>query len=236
MADGIQSLARNQLFPEIKIRSARQTIWRGITTIQLPERYSNTFTEIWDDSKRFLFAPMDSNTVCWLAVRNGTFEGQNNPENIRETLLNEYQHFHPLLKELLLKSSNFIRNELADLGSEKRNWYHNRIVFIGDAIHATTPNLAQGGCQAMEDAFCLANLMKNSTGDFSNLFPLYQNLRNNKVSYIIKTSWRFGKMMDSPLRTFIMNCFFKYAPNSFFVRLERRLNDLSYLKPRAISE
>ncbi len=229
MADGIQSLARNQLFPEIKIRSAGQTIWRGITTIQLPEQYSNTFTEIWDDSKRFLFAPMDSNTVCWLAIKNGTFVAQESPDTIRQELLNSYNHFHPLLKELLLKSSNFIRNELTDLGTEKLNWYHNKIVFIGDAIHATTPNLAQGGCQAMEDAFCLAHLMKNSTGDFSNLFPLYQNLRNKKVSYIIKTSWRFGKMMDSPLRTFIMNCFFKYAPNSFFVRLERRLNDLSYL-------
>ena len=230
MADGIQSLARNQLFPEIKIRSAGQTIWRGVTTIQLPQRYSNTFTEIWDDSKRFLFAPMDSKTACWLAVKNGTFEGQDNPNTIRQELLNEYKHFHPLLKELLLKSTNFIRNELADLGSEKRNWYHNRIVFIGDAIHATTPNLAQGGCQAMEDAFCLAYLMKNSTGNFSELFPVFQNLRNKKVSYIINTSWRFGKMMNSPLRTFIMKCFFKYAPNSFFVGLEKRLNDLSYLK------
>ena len=36
----------------------------------LPQNYSGTFTEIWGRSKRFLFAPMDSKNVTWLAVKN----------------------------------------------------------------------------------------------------------------------------------------------------------------------
>ena len=223
------STSRKQLFPEIKIRYAEQAIWRGITTMHLPDQYFQTYTEIWSDSKRFLFAPMDSNTICWLAVKNAEVGGQDNPDTIRQELIKEYHDFHPLVKELLLKSSNFIRNDLADLGVENRKWYHDKIVFIGDAIHATTPNLAQGGCQAIEDAYCLSLLMKKSKDDFSKIFPTYQSLRIKKVSFIVNTSWRFGKIAHNSLSSHLAKYFFKYAPNSSFTRLERKLNDLSYI-------
>jgi 2-polyprenyl-6-methoxyphenol hydroxylase-like FAD-dependent oxidoreductase len=35
-------------------------------------------------------------------------------------------------------------------------WHAGRVVLIGDAAHAGPPNMAQGGCMAMEDAFVLA--------------------------------------------------------------------------------
>ena len=46
--------------------------------------------------------------------------------------------------------------DLADLGGFSRPWYKENIVFVGDSIHATTPNMAQGACQAIEDGWCLA--------------------------------------------------------------------------------
>lgn len=232
IADGIQSKFRQQIFPEIKVRYSGQAIWRGITTIQLPDHYSQTYTEIWSDTKRFLFAPMDSNSTCWLAVKNAEVGGQDNPDTIRHELMKEYHDFHPIVKELLLRSSNFIRNDLADLGVQKRKWYYNKIVFIGDAIHATTPNLAQGGCQAIEDAYCLACLMDKSTDDLSKIFPIYQSLRSKKVSFIVNTSWRFGKIAHNSLTSRLAKYYFKYAPHSTFIKLERKLNDLSYLKSR----
>jgi len=152
IADGIHSISRKQIFPDIKIRYAGQAIWRGITTMNLPEQYRHTYTEIWSNTKRFLFVPMDSTTIFWLAIKNAAIGGQDDPDTIRQELVKEFDDFHPFIKELLLNSSNFIRNDLADLGTEKRKWYKDKIVFIGDAIHATTPNLAQGGCQAIEDA------------------------------------------------------------------------------------
>jgi 2-polyprenyl-6-methoxyphenol hydroxylase-like FAD-dependent oxidoreductase len=133
------------------------------------------------------------------------------------------------VKELLLNSSNFIRNDLADLGTERRKWYLDKIVFLGDAIHATTPNLAQGGCQAIEDAYCLSLLMKKSNHDFSEIFPTYQRLREKKVSFIVNTSWRFGKMAQNRISSRIAKYFFKYIPNSAIMKLETKLNDLSYI-------
>lgn len=229
IADGINSFVRKQIFPEIKIRYSQQTIWRGITTMQLPQEYSNTYTEIWDSSKRFLFAPMDAKNVCWLAVKNADVGERDNPNTLCNDLLKEYANFHPLVKELLLKSSNFIRNDLADLGNRHRLWHHNKIVFLGDSIHATTPNLAQGACQAMEDGFCLSLLMKKSNGDLQKIFRTYQKLRNKKVSFVVNTSWQLGRMTHSQLLSHFIKSIFRYAPTSLFLGIERKLNDNTYL-------
>ncbi|MFB9053069.1 hypothetical protein ACFFVB_08240 [Formosa undariae] len=41
------------------------------------------------------------------------------------------------------------------------SWYYKNICLIGDATHATTPNLGQGACQVIESAYiiteCLAH-------------------------------------------------------------------------------
>jgi 2-polyprenyl-6-methoxyphenol hydroxylase-like FAD-dependent oxidoreductase len=172
---------------------------------------------------------MDSTSIFWLAVKNATIGGRDDPETIRQELIQKFRDFHPFVKELLLNSSNFIRNDLADLGTGKRKWYQDKIVFIGDAIHATTPNLAQGGCQAIEDAYCLSVLMKKSANDFPGIFPTFQKLREKKVSYIVNTSWRFGKIAQNPISSRLAKYIFKYTPESAIIKLEKKLNDLSYI-------
>ena len=229
IAEGIHSVSRSQIFPAIKIRYAGQAIWRGITSIRVPEQYHQTYTEIWSDKKRFLFVPMDSTTMFWLAIKNAEIGGEDNAGTIRDELLRGYKDFHPLVKQLLLNSANFIRSDLADLGTVKRKWYQDKIVFTGDAIHATTPNLAQGGCQAIEDAYCLSLLMKKSSHNFSDIFPIYQNLREKKVSFIVNTSWRFGKIAHHPILSGMAKYFLRYIPTRSVMSLEKKLNDLSYL-------
>jgi 2-polyprenyl-6-methoxyphenol hydroxylase-like FAD-dependent oxidoreductase len=58
-----------------------------------------------------------------------------------------------------------------------------------------TPNLAQGGCQAIEDAYCLSLLMKKSSHNFSEIFPTYQSLREKKsivYSQYLMAIWKNG--------------------------------------------
>lgn len=229
VADGIHSVSRKQILPSVRTRYARQAIWRGITQIQVPEQYMNTYYEIWADAKRFLFVPMNSGNVFWLAIKNAEPHGKDNPDEVRQNLLKEFRDFHPFVKELMDKSSNFIRSDLADLGTRKRAWYKNNVVFIGDSIHATTPNLAQGGCQAIEDAYCLASLLKKYNMDLARVFPVFQGLREKKVSFIVSTSWNMGKIAHNPILSKFMLTYLKYMPRSVAINLEKRLNDISYL-------
>jgi 2-polyprenyl-6-methoxyphenol hydroxylase-like FAD-dependent oxidoreductase len=40
-------------------------------------------------------------------------------------------------------------------------WHHGRVVLIGDAAHASSPMMGQGGCMAMEDALVLTESLVN---------------------------------------------------------------------------
>lgn len=43
-----------------------------------------------------------------------------------------------------------------------RSWADGNVVLIGDACHAMMPNLGQGGCQSIEDAYVLTELLANT--------------------------------------------------------------------------
>jgi 2-polyprenyl-6-methoxyphenol hydroxylase-like FAD-dependent oxidoreductase len=45
---------------------------------------------------------------------------------------------------------------------ELEQWHTGRVVLIGDAAHAGPPMMAQGGCMAMEDAYVLAEVLREA--------------------------------------------------------------------------
>jgi 2-polyprenyl-6-methoxyphenol hydroxylase-like FAD-dependent oxidoreductase len=231
VADGINSIIRKKYFPEIKMRYANQVIWRGLTKVTLKEYYNNRFVEVWSSSKRFLFVPMGE-YVCWLAVKLGNPGEKDNPDTIRNELLTDFSTFNPLVKELLGNSENFIRNDLTDLGGESRSWHKGRTVFIGDAIHATTPNLAQGGCQAIEDAYTLSKSLKAYLPDLSKAFETYQGLREDKAMFVVNTSWKLGQMAHAQnmFLKYVYRIFWQFAPAGIFRKQEERINNLSYME------
>ena len=43
-----------------------------------------------------------------------------------------------------------------------RGWSDGNVVLLGDAVHPMMPNLGQGGCQAIEDAYVLTETLANT--------------------------------------------------------------------------
>jgi 2-polyprenyl-6-methoxyphenol hydroxylase-like FAD-dependent oxidoreductase len=99
-----------------------------------------------------------------------------------------------------------------------------------DAIHAITPNLAQGGCQAIENACTLSKCLKTHFPDLLKAFGTYQGLRVEKVMFVVNTSWTLGKMAhtNNKLLQYSFKKFWKLAPAWVFKRQERKINNLSY--------
>ena len=231
-ADGIHSAVRRSIFPDISIRYINQTIWRGITTVENPGILKDAYIEVWDEGLRFLTIPYNSKEMFWLAVKPAPPGSVDNPDEVKNELLGLFQNFHPTFKNLIQHSGKIIRNDMNDLGSPNRPWHHNRIVFIGDSIHATTPNLAQGGCQAIEDAVCLSFCLKAYPSNPEQAFQKYQDLRQNKVSFIVNNSWKFGVAAHSrnPLKHYLYRALLEYAPAFFLERQEKYLNNIDYLR------
>ena len=230
-ADGIHSIVRKSLYPEVYIRYINQTIWRGITNVENPGIMGDAYIEVWDEGLRFLTIPYNSEEMFWLAVKPAPPGLLDKPEELKNELLHLFQNFHPTFKNLIQHSGKIIRNDMNDLGSPDRPWHHNRIVFIGDSIHATTPNLAQGGCQAIEDAVCLSLCLKENPSDPVHAFQKNQELRQKKVSFIVKNSWKFGVAAHSknPFKHYLFRGLLEYAPAFFLKKQENYVNDISYL-------
>jgi 2-polyprenyl-6-methoxyphenol hydroxylase-like FAD-dependent oxidoreductase len=79
-------------------------------------------------------------------------------------------------------------------------WHRGRIVFLGDAVHATTPHLGQGAGMAIEDALVLADeLAMAETVEAA--CKAYQARRFERCEYIVEKSKAicYGQLGKGPL-------------------------------------
>jgi 2-polyprenyl-6-methoxyphenol hydroxylase-like FAD-dependent oxidoreductase len=72
------------------------------------------------------------------------------------------------------------------------NWTRNRISLLGDAAHPMLQYLAQGACQALEDAYCVANSFKTFPGDVPRAFSNYQEQRIPRTARVQRSARFFG--------------------------------------------
>ena len=230
--DGINSIVRKKVFPTIKKRYSGQTIWRGVAICELPKKFNKNYYEFWGNNLRFAIIPIAKNEYYWYAVKCADANEKHNPSTIKSELKTLFKAYAPEVSFVIEKSKKIIKDDMWDLSPGKRNWHHENIVFLGDAIHATTPNLAQGGCQAIEDAITLGRIIKKY-GANEKAFILYKNLRQEKVNYIVKQSWKYGKLAHQSnvvSEKLIMSLFKRILPDRFFQNQYNRLIDLNYLK------
>jgi 2-polyprenyl-6-methoxyphenol hydroxylase-like FAD-dependent oxidoreductase len=75
-----------------------------------------------------------------------------------------------------------------------RQFAFGHILLCGDAAHATTPNMGQGACQAIEDAIVLANCMATYSADIQKAFQVFEKKRISRTTRIVNTSWQIGKL------------------------------------------
>jgi 2-polyprenyl-6-methoxyphenol hydroxylase-like FAD-dependent oxidoreductase len=70
---------------------------------------------------------------------------------------------------------------------EQDKWYTGRVVLIGDAAHASSPMMGQGGCLAMEDAYVLAEVVR-SAASVESALEAYVIRRKARVEWVQQAS------------------------------------------------
>ncbi len=220
-ADGLNSVVRKFLFPEARIRLSKQVCWRGITKHQLPDPYKHALNEAWSTSARFGFVPIDKVHVYWYALKSYQ---RSKAEYSVDQLETYFEHFNPLISELIASTDKAQINtaEISDL-KPMRTWYGNGCCLMGDAAHAATPNMGQGACQAIEDAYVLAHCMKNYAPQRA--FEKFQQLRIKKALDVVQRSWRIGQMahISNPIFSAIRNQLLQMMPTSLSQKQSNQL-------------
>lgn len=210
-ADGIKSVVRNQLFAESSLRNADQICWRGICEIDLPQKYHNELNEAWGKGKRFGFVKISDRKVYWYALANS--------KNVKVndiSLTKFYDEFHIDILNIIsaTQKEQIIVSDIFDLKPIDK-WQKDNVCLIGDAAHATTPNLGQGACQAIEDAYVLGKLLDKGLS-IEKAISEYESLRRKKAHMIVNTSWTFGKIahIENNFGVWLRNLTIRNMPKS----------------------
>ncbi len=198
-ADGIKSVGRSAIQPNVTLRYSGQTCWRFITEYECEKNENDKMYEVWSSRKglRVGYSKINSKQV-YVFITN--FEKAGNTDNrvtLKSDLLQMCREF-PVTVKNLIESCNpysIIRNDLFDFPPIKK-WVKGNIALLGDAAHATTPNLGQGACQAIEDAYVIAEQLSINS-DIETGLKCYEQKRIKKATYITKTSWHFARITNT---------------------------------------
>ncbi len=206
-ADGIHSQVRQHLFPDSEIRRTGQICWRGISKFKLPESLMYTGRESWGHKRRFGFSNLSDDEVYWFAVH--TIDGGNYKTDVKY-IQSLFTDFAPIVNEIIGHVGFVHTAEITDL-KRLKTWSKGNTCLLGDAAHATTPNMGQGACQGIEDAYYISNLLAQNNLS-QETFKIFEQKRRTKVDYIVNNSWRFGKMAHSPIAQPIIKLLMKVTP------------------------
>jgi len=230
IADGVKSPLRQQLIPSSIPRYSGYTCWRA--TIDNTKITLDRGTETWGKLGRFGMTPLSNNRIYWYACINAT---SNDPiyRNYKvNDLLKHFQSYHDPIPAILVqtKDSDLIWGDIMDIKPLKRLAYHN-ILLIGDAGHATTPNMGQGACQALEDVAVLLDEL-GLENDVKKAFSSFEKRRLSRTAYITDTSKRIGEIAqwDNSMLIHMRNILMKIMPARLAQRNLDKLLSVDFMK------
>ena len=185
-ADGINSVVRRLLAPEIVSRPAGYGAWRGVaaTGSATPSVASETI----GPGKRFGLVPLTGERTYWFAVLGLDGGGAD--------LVRAFEGWHEPIPDVLAAPAIGERSylPLADLPALPR-WHRGNVVLVGDAAHAMTPNLGQGAAQALEDVASLARHLEHEPP--AQALAAYVDQRKRRAELIVARSRAFGRLAQA---------------------------------------
>ncbi|HLR68025.1 MAG TPA: FAD-dependent monooxygenase [Virgibacillus sp.] len=219
-ADGIHSVFRNKLIPHAKTRYAGYTCWRGVVETDDHRFTKQTSYELWGRAGRIGIVPLKGKQVYWFACVNGK---PNDPKYKNRTPMDVAQIFSSFPEHItqlirLTKEDELLHHDIYDL-KPLNQFVYGRIVLLGDAAHATTPNMGQGAGQALEDAIVFVKSL-NKEKDLHKAFNRYENKRIKRTKKIIKMSRNIGigAQLENPFAIAIRNKLFPYVPSAILLQ------------------
>jgi len=156
-ADGIRSRVRASWPGDPGIRYSGYSTWRGVT--DAPVDLGGEAGETWGHQQRFGLAPLADGRAYWFGV--ATMPAGAAIDDEYAEVVRRFGGWHRPIPELIHATdpATVFRLDINDLAGPVPTFRRGRCVLLGDAAHAMTPDLGQGGGQAMEDAATLTALL-----------------------------------------------------------------------------
>jgi 2-polyprenyl-6-methoxyphenol hydroxylase-like FAD-dependent oxidoreductase len=218
-ADGIRSAVRQQLLGSAQLRYSGFTAFRGICAFN-DERYPMDIGggfEAWGPGKRFGYTHLGGQHIYWFAAINSP---PGVPYPVGERKQAALQHLRGWVQPVeavvaATAESMILSHDIYDSNPVLR-WTEGRVALLGDAAHPMLPNLGQGGAQAMEDAWVLAQCLQANITEVPAALQLYEQRRVPRTTKVVIQSRRMARLvqMENAVAMNMRNFMLRMIPSS----------------------
>jgi 2-polyprenyl-6-methoxyphenol hydroxylase-like FAD-dependent oxidoreductase len=194
-ADGISSTVRALTLGTITPAYTGAMAWRSIAPIR--PRGLTTLQFLLGDGCFFGLCPVGDGSTYGFGNITGprTYEPMGGRLN---RLRHRFAGFGEIVQEYLAALE---RDEQIHCGPidwiALDEWHRGRVVLIGDAAHASSPMMGQGGCMAMEDACVLAEGLRSSA-TLAEVLEAYALRRRPRVNWVHQESQTVAQSFRLP--------------------------------------
>ncbi|MCA6092682.1 FAD-dependent monooxygenase [Streptomyces sp. SCA3-4] len=194
-ADGINSAVRRTLFP-----THPGPVYTGFTTWRLvvpgPSRPFAPH-ETWGTARLWGTHPLKDGRVYAYASAAAP-AGSRAPDDEKAELLRRFGDWHHPVPAVLAAAepTAILRHDVRHMAQPLPAYHRGRTALLGDAAHAMSPNLGQGGNQAIEDAIVLAHHLAapGATADLTPALAAYTRERLPRTTDVVRRSARTARM------------------------------------------
>ncbi|CAN5652686.1 FAD-dependent oxidoreductase [soil metagenome] len=193
-ADGIRSEARGMVFTEVALEPTFTGFgtWRSI---HRKPASIDTKIMMMGVGKRLGIMPISADELYVFATCNEPGNPRYDRARFHTTMREKFAEFRGPAAELL---DEITRPEqvLYTAVEEMRvpmPWHRGRVLLIGDAAHASSPFMGQGGTMALEDAVVLAEMLAAGDEDVAATLAAFGERRYARCNFVQEASRKVGE-------------------------------------------
>lgn len=189
-ADGVFSQIRGMILPEAPTpRYTGQWVWR----YNLPQPADLDGIRVFSGPCNAGLVPLGKGLMYMFLLSQEDPSFQLDQTGAAETMRSRAHMAPPQLAEPLaqITDDSGVVGRPLEVVFIDGDWHRGRVVLMGDAIHASTPHLAQGAGMAIEDAIVLAEELDRAATP-ADAFTAYRARRFDRAKFIAENSILIG--------------------------------------------
>jgi len=191
-SDGSRSRIRRKIFEDEKMKAVLENeVVNIIENEEIAGKLESNFLKFHHENGGLTFGvlKLSSTKVLWYCQFDITrffINEDYTPDCIKQFIVDHFGDWNPLISSIINDSSYENAHIWRVYELEKLNpFYHENIVFIGDAAHPLIPFTSQGVTSALKDSYVLTNLLLEGN-NLTETFQKYEEERKAEIEIHIK--------------------------------------------------
>jgi 2-polyprenyl-6-methoxyphenol hydroxylase-like FAD-dependent oxidoreductase len=192
-ADGVHSTVRRLAFPGVEARPVGQRGWRFL--VPCPDGVTAWTAQVGRDSVWLTLPVGGGRAYCYADRSTATApRGTVTVDTLRE-LFGAYGEPARTVLATLDPGTAIHAADIREVAMPR--WRSGPVLLVGDAAHATSPNMAEGAAMALEDALVLAETLTQA-GKLDAALSAYEERRRRRTGWVLAMTHRRDRLRSLP--------------------------------------